>query len=71
MPARKSGFIAGEFLLDPLGNIVLGTTAATGTVDNSGTVVYNSDPVTGTVFLNVNAGGSFKKFLADPIAGHG
>jgi len=57
--SAQSGFVAGEFFLDPV-TIILGTASANGTLDNSGTVAYSSAP--DTLNLNVNAGGSFKNF---------
>ena len=63
MDARaQSGFVAGEFFLDPM-TIILGTTIANGAPDSTGTVAYNSAP--NTLNLNVNAanaGGSFGNF---------
>jgi filamentous hemagglutinin family protein len=57
--SAQSGFIAGEFYLDPV-NIILGTSVPNGTLDGSGTVAYSSAP--DTLNLNVNAGKSFKNF---------
>ena len=57
--SARSGFVGGEFLLDPA-TIILGTTAANGTLDGSGTAAFNSAP--GVLNLNVNANGSFKNF---------
>ncbi|HEX9045836.1 MAG TPA: hypothetical protein VF988_02315, partial [Verrucomicrobiae bacterium] len=57
--SARNGFVGGEFLLDPA-TIILGTTAANGTLDGSGTVAYSSAP--GVLNLNVNANRSFKNF---------
>ncbi len=55
--SAQAGFIAGEFLLDPV-NIILGT-SGTGTVPNSGTV---SSGGSGTLSLNVNTAFLNKNF---------